>query len=74
MNNPTSIREPARRRGAATGKGGAMVRRVRGKVVCMLALVLLSLAATATLSPDPTANGQSTDMAQVTSNARFKTH
>lgn len=74
MNNPTSIREPARWRVGAAGKGGAMVKRVRGKVVCMLALVLMSLAATATLSPDPTANGQSEDIAQVTSSARFKTH
>jgi hypothetical protein len=54
MNNATSILEQARRRVGAAGKGGAMVRRVRGKVmwantirrgVCVLVLVLLFLTA-----------------------------
>jgi hypothetical protein len=43
MNNPTSIGEQAKRRIGAAGKAGAMVRRVSGKIMCVLALVLLSL-------------------------------
>jgi hypothetical protein len=54
MNNATSILEQVRRRVGAAGKGGAMVRGVRGKVmwantirrgVCVLVLVLLFLTA-----------------------------
>ncbi len=74
MNNPTSILEQARRRVGAAGEGGAVVRRIRGKVACVLVLAVLSLAATATLSPHPTADGGNEDVAQVTSSARFKTH
>ena len=74
MNDPTSILEQAKRRIGAAGESGAMVRRIRGKVACVLVLVVLSLAATATLSPHPTADGGNEDVAQVTSSARFKTH
>ncbi len=74
MNDPTSILEQAKRRIGAAGEGGAVVRRIRGKVACVLVLVVLSLAATATLSPHPTADGGNEDVAQVTSSARFKTH
>jgi hypothetical protein len=100
MNNPTSIGEQAKRRIGAAGKGGAMVRRVSGKIMCVLALVLLSLTVgagvrsdrdistaearfaptgivaptTATLSPDPNADGGNENVAQVTSRARFKAH
>jgi hypothetical protein len=74
MNSPTSILPQAQRRVGTAGEGGAMVRRIRGKVVCMLALVLFPLAATATLSSYPTADVGNEDVAQVTSSARFKTH
>jgi hypothetical protein len=74
MNDPTSILEQAKRRIGAAGESGAVVRRIRGKVACVLVLALLSLAATATLSPHPTADGGNEDVAQVTSSARFKTH
>jgi hypothetical protein len=74
MNDPKSILEQAQRRIGAAGEGGAMVRRIKGKVACVLALAVLSLAATATLSPDPTANGWSKDLSKVTASARFKTH
>jgi hypothetical protein len=43
MNTPTSIGEQAQRRIGAAGKGGVMVRRVSGKIMCVLALVLLFL-------------------------------
>jgi hypothetical protein len=43
MNNPNSILEQAQRRIGAAGKGGAMVRKVGGKVLWVLALVLLFL-------------------------------
>jgi hypothetical protein len=74
MNNPTPILEQAKRRIGAAGEGGTMMGRIRGKVACVLVLAVLSLAATATLSPHPTADGGNEDVAQVTSSARFKTH
>jgi len=43
MNNPTSIGEQAQRRIGAARKGGGMMRRVRGEIVCVLALILLFL-------------------------------
>jgi hypothetical protein len=43
MNNPTSIGEQTQGRIGAAGKGGAMVRRVSGKIMCALALVVLIL-------------------------------
>jgi hypothetical protein len=43
MNNPTSILGQAQRRIGAAGKGGAMVRKVRGRILWVLALLLLFL-------------------------------
>ncbi|MBA2782904.1 MAG: hypothetical protein M3Q62_03450 [Actinomycetota bacterium] len=139
MNNPTSILEQAQRRIGAAGKRGAIVRRVRGKVmwvgramayvmglsrtgsgirlskrtqenhdeivttikrsVCVLVLITLFLAVgvggrpgsdigaaevrvpptaniapTATLSPEPDADGRNKDVAPVILLARFKAH
>jgi hypothetical protein len=43
MNNPTSSLERAQRRIGAAGTGVGMMRRVRGEIVCVLALILLFL-------------------------------
>ena len=43
MNNPTSSLEQAQRRIGTAGMSGGMMRRVRGEIVCVSALILLFL-------------------------------
>jgi hypothetical protein len=43
MNNPTSSLEQAKRRIGDAAMSGGMMRRGRGEIVCMLALILLFL-------------------------------
>ena len=43
MNNPTSSLEQAQRRIGDAETSGGMMRRVRGEIVCVLALILLLL-------------------------------